>query len=848
LKKMEIYMSSSKLLGLTVLGTLSVAYITTPVDAAEFVTRRHVYERGEKATLQITLDDGADAVSFDIGGRFPQTARPQVGAGRNNAPLASYSIDTTLLRSGDYEVSAQPMRGGQPMSAPQNFVFTIAPARNPQRFPLWSWSTPDVYNLPWWKARGFNGFRLPSVSDPAPDHRVGRTDLTLEEGTRLGFDVGVTLNPLKSSELTKNARSDGRDSKLYPRNPIIEEHARKTTDSWMKRFGEYPSMRFSLISSEYQVPPLSSILWEDLVRTELGLKPEEFPKQEWFPKEKNVYLDVSKLPASLKPKNGIIEDDNAAYRYLQWWWQRGHGTSTMNEEIAKVVKTYRPDAITWHDPYRLAPVRKSHSGLDMVSTWTYGHPDIKNLAYTTVLQAAARPENQKVMQTISLWIYARYVVPIKNSTADLQNDYAGQDVNFMQGPDYTREAMWLVMSQRPDVLGFFYTGAKSPDFTQLDTTNTSPTTFDAIGEVSRALIEPYGPAILKTKRERAKVAVLMSASALWFNGSRGWINEEILPFTSLLMMNHIPFEIVLDDDIMEGRLNQYDALVIPRGEVLLRGVHQRISDFARAGKKVIIDRSVAAEIPGAQKTDFNFAFRKLVDGTELARGKAITAEEYRTRTEKFADELKPLVAGLQGVATAGSKRVVTNTLQSGDVQYVFAVNDEKTYGPRFGQHRLFQELGVVQKADLQIAGAASKTIYDALERREVKPTVTNAQAIIKTTLPAAQGKLFAVLPEKIGKVEVTLPQQAERGQKVDLRVRVLGASGKPIVGAIPLNIQVLDANGRSTEYSRFATTEADGAGFTMPIIPAVNDQAGTWSISVTDWLSNQQSQQDLVVK
>ena len=29
---------------------------------------------------------------------------------------------------------------------------------------------------------------------------------------------------------------------------------------------------------------------------------------------------------------------------------------------------------------RLAPVYGSHAGLDCVSTWTYGHPDIKRLA------------------------------------------------------------------------------------------------------------------------------------------------------------------------------------------------------------------------------------------------------------------------------------------------------------------------------------------------------------------------------------------------------------------------------------------------------------------------------------
>jgi hypothetical protein len=823
-------------------------------DANEFVTKRHVYIRGEKATLQVALKGGADAVAFDVSGRFAQTSTPQVGSavpGGMEASLASYSFDTSLLRSGDYEVRAQPMQGGRPLGEAKNFVLTIAPAPNPQRYPLWHWGTANQHNFAWWKARGFNGFRQPEITSPTlvtgpPFDSVQDLERSLEESARMGFNVGAMITPIKAPEL-KSAASEGRSTKLYPRNPVVIDHARRTAESIINRFGDYPAFKHSMLSTEYQVPPLSSKIWESFVKEESGLKLEEMPQQEWFPNEKNVYLDVSKLPANLKPENGIIEDDNAAYRYLQWWWQRGHGTSLMNEEMAKALKSRRPDVITWHDPYRLAPVRNSHSGLDMVSTWTYGHPDIKRLAYTTVLQAAARPNGQKVMQTITLWIYARYVVPLKSSTADLQNDFAGEDESFVQGPDYAREAMWLVVSQRPDVLGFFNTYVKNPDITHLDPSNTSPTTWDAIGEVSRALIEPYGPSILNSQRERPRTAVLMSASALWFNGSRGWINEEIMPFISLLMMNHIPFEIVLDDDIMEGRLNQYDALIIPRGEVLLRGVHQRISDFARAGKKVITDRSVAAKIPGAQKTNFDFSFQKLVDGTALGQGTAITADDYKTRMEKFADELKPLVAGLQGVATAGSKRVVMNSLQSGDIQYVFAINDDKTYGPRFGQHKLFQELGVVQKADLQIAGAASKTLYDALERRELKFTSQNGGASFQTTLPAAQGKLIAVLPEKIGKIELKLPAQAERGREINLQARVLGVSGMPIKGSLPLRIEVLDATGRSTEYTRFAATATDGTGFTLQIIPALNDQAGRWTIRVTDWLSNTSAEQEMAV-
>src|SRR5262249_51208130 len=149
----------------------------------------------------------------------------------------------------------------------------------------------------------------------------------------------------------------------------------------------------------------------------------------------------------------------------------------------------------------------------------------------------------------------------------------------------------------------------------------------------------------------------------------GYVNEQILPFCTLLMMNHVPFEVLLDEDIREGRLKEYDALVIPRGDTLTRDVHARIVAFARDGKKVIAAQTLRAAVPGAAVTHFDFGFERDVNGRALAAGRAITAEEHRTRMEAYAEQLRPLLAGLSGPAESDSKRALLNTLESGDVRY-----------------------------------------------------------------------------------------------------------------------------------------------------------------------------------
>src|SRR5207248_9607660 len=117
-----------------------------------------------------------------------------------------------------------------------------------------------------------------------------------------------------------------------------------------------------------------------------------------------------------------------------------------------------------------------------------------------------------------------------------------------------------------------------------------------------SLVEPYGPLVLPCRRTRTQVAVLLSATATWFAAGPPWVgypNEQILPYCGLLLMNHVPFDVLLDDDVVAGRLKEYDTLIIPRGDTLTRTVHQRIVDFASRGKKVIADKSLRASVPGA---------------------------------------------------------------------------------------------------------------------------------------------------------------------------------------------------------------------------------------------------------
>jgi hypothetical protein len=836
---------------LPMLVFLSMAAATALAAEARFVDDRHAYVRGESVTLRLAAEQG-DEVAFDVSGWLP-------GRVRIDAGLARYVIETARLRAGDYEVKAQPLQEGRPLGGPVVFPLTIAPERNPQRFPVWNWAGADDPDLSWWTARGFNGLRLSSARDPIAGGggRGERTAQVLDEGTRLGIDIGAYFYPLGSRRWAEGRDGaahcrlpDGtRDpSRVYPRVPAVLDHGRRTAATWVDRYADYPSFRHALLNSEYQVPFCTNDEVRALARQEAGVELGDVLRPEWI--RGAFAIDAAKLPGALQPEDGLIADDHPVYRFLKWWWERGHGTSVLNAEMARAIKDRKPGVVVWHDPYRLAPVYHSHQDLDAISTWTYGHPDIKRLGYTAVLQAAAKPAGQKVMQTITLYLYSRFVMAMGQPTARPQADQAGRDPFFVAGPDYTREAIWLVISQRPDILGFYTPGAARPFSPRVDPHVSSPETFDAIGEVCRALVEPFGPAVLEARRLRPRVAVLNSATSDWFPGASpgySYANEHILPYCSLLMMNHVPFDVLLDDDITAGRLDGYDLLVIPRGDTLTRSAHERISAFART-KKVIANATMRAKVPGAAITDFDFSFERAVDGQALAQGRALTAEEHRARMEAYAKRLAPLVAEFRGPATSDSRRVLINTLESGDLRYVFLINDERTYGPRFGAAKLHFEAGVRQTANVRLQGttaAGEPAVYDALAGRRLSPSWADGSAELAVTLPAARGKLLAILPEPVGAVEVSIPPEPERGQPLPIAVRVRGASGKPFRGAIPLRIDITDPLGRRNEYSRYAAAVGDP--WTLTIHPALNDPAGSWTVRVTELLGGTGAEETFVL-
>ena len=116
--------------------------------------------------------------------------------------------------------------------------------------------------------------------------------------------------------------------------------------------------------------------------------------------------------------------------------------------------------------------------------------------------------------------------------------------------------------------------------------------------MSDNVYKPYGAFILQMERTPRKAAILCSAASVLFPeiNRGGWPNKSIYPFYSLLIMAHIPTDVIFDETIINYGLDQYDILFLHQCETLTRSMYEKIIAFKKRGGIVVGDRLLRADI------------------------------------------------------------------------------------------------------------------------------------------------------------------------------------------------------------------------------------------------------------
>jgi len=182
---------------------------------------------------------------------------------------------------------------------------------------------------------------------------------------------------------------------------------------------------------------------------------------------------------------------------------------------------------------------------------------------------------------------------------------------------------------------------------------------------------------------------------------------------------------------------------------------------------------------------------------------------------------------------------VFNVLQAGGANYLVAVNDRRGFGPFLGQWQRCREQGVPQRAKFRVRKALGAAACDLTRARALPLRAEGDSWLLEVDLPPCGGVIVAFYPESIGKLAMSAPATVARGEDVTLDLSLVGASGKPFPGLVPLRLDITDPEGRRSSFSRGTVVENGRLSLSIPV--AVNDRQGEWQAAVRELATGQEA-------
>ncbi|MBQ7177068.1 MAG: hypothetical protein IJS08_06605 [Victivallales bacterium] len=558
-----------------------------------------------------------------------------------------------------------------------------------------------------------------------------------------------------------------------------------------------------------------------------------------------VEIDSREAPhySSIKnfPISRVIDEEDRIFKFYTWFWKEGDGWNNLYSFIHDMVKeNVKHKNWTFFDPsVRVPPVWGSGGKVDYISHWTYAYPDPIRVGVATSEQqamAAGRP-GQKIMNMTQNIAYRSQVAP-KGAKVSKQPSWVNDEPNAVfitLAPDLMREAAWTQISRH--VQGIMFHG--HPALFKVPNSKhgyrfTNGETAGVLKDFFARVVKPLGPVLKSVPERNPEVMVLESFASSVFAGRGTW-GERGWEYDASLMMlwaNMAP-RVIYEEKIARDGLDGVKVLVMPYCDVLPKTVYNKILDFQKKGGLVVADEYA---VPGIVPDISIKAYRRTGD----------PRKDKETLQNAGLELRRALAPYYSPYASTSNPDLVTWVRSSDKADYLFVVNDKRTFGDYWGQYGLVMEKGVSNSGTVTLKRNAG-AVYDLVEHKEVKFSSDGNNTTMDFAFNAPDnGRLYLVLPEKLVAPSVKLASKAKRGENVALAIEPRFASGKAVKSIHPLQIEVKDANGNVTDDSKFAAS-IDGSckhNISLPLNAAV----GSWNITVTDLATGNAVAKTLQVK
>ena len=546
------------------------------------------------------------------------------------------------------------------------------------------------------------------------------------------------------------------------------------------------------------------------------------------------------------PADHIIKDDNPVLQYLKWFWQQGDGWNQLYTEIHRGLQSGKQHIGTWYDPaVRVPSVSGSGGEVDYASQWTYTYPDPIKIGKVVdelfAMTSLSPRKEQKVMNTTQIIWYRSATAP-KRKPGEHPNipltdwEKRAPDANYITiAPDHLSEAFWSEIS-RP-ISGIMYHGWWSfGDYHQDNRWKyryTNSETPRVLKRLVDTVVTPLGPSLKQIPDISSDIAFLQSftsemfAQVGEFGWGWGWGNDAY----QILRYAHLQPKVVYEESILRGGLKGVKILVAVKCPVLTESVARKIIQFQQLGGIIIGDENLAPGItPDIIMSSYNRTGPPHIDKSKL-----------QAKAKKLRSELK---GAYFPYADTSNPDVILRVRRYKDCDYLFVINDKRTYGNYVGQYKRLMENGLATQANITLKRKGY--VYDLVSHQSADSKILNRKLNLQVKLAPGEGKLFMICKYPIANLKLTVAPEVKRNSQMPIIVEISDTKNRVIHGIVPILVNITDSKGEKAEFSGYYGVKDGKLRITLDI--AKNDDIGTWEITVTELASGKISTKSFIVK
>ena len=550
-------------------------------------------------------------------------------------------------------------------------------------------------------------------------------------------------------------------------------------------------------------------------------------------------VNYNKIPGF--PFSRIVPDNDHILTYYRWFWKNGDGWNVVH---SKVNQQYHNNIgrpfWTFFDPaVRVPPVWGSGGTVDYLSHWTYAYPDPIRAAATTdeLFAMAEGTPGQQVMTMTQIICYRSQTAPIgkhpANEPAWVKDSPEGPFITI--APDAASISLWSMISR--DVKGIMYHGSGSlwgkPGNKGYVTTNEQ--TKYRMAELHRNIVRPLGPTLKRIPERKPEVALLHSFASSVFAGRgtwgwSGWLYDAHL----MLQWANLSPSVIYEEKIQRDGLGDIKVLCMFHCDVITESAYKKIVEFQKKGGIIIADEFLTPAIMP------DLVINSINRPSEADKGKAALQAAAATIRNNLKGVYEPF-------SDASNQDIITRVRTYKNADYLFLINDKRTFGDYLGQWKLTMEKGLPNNGLVSLKRNDVQGVYDLVQHKEIKfKSARKGTFALPQSFGPAEGRLLLVMNERIGSVKCNLTVGEKAPAKVTAIIDVLNDdfSAKPVQALIPIEITFITPTGQVLDGSGPACAVDGHFNYTIDTTP----QPGTWTIKVTELASGKSTTQKFKLK